>query len=71
MTDPLNAARLKLNDAVVRMREADRAHTDANRERTAATNDLNEAQKGFDAIVERIRSESATLGSDWGRGRFK
>lgn len=71
MTDPLNAARLKVSDAAARLRTADRAYSDASREQTSARNALNEAQKEFDAAVEKVRGEAASVGTDWGRSRLK
>ena len=71
MSDPLDQARLKVNDALARKRAADRACSDSNREQTNALNALNEAQKEFDIVVDKIRRESATLDSDWGQRRLK
>lgn len=71
MTDPLTTARLKVEDATARVQRAERSRSEASREHTSATNALNEAQKEFDATVEKIRAESATLGSNWGQRRLK
>lgn len=71
MIDKSEAARLALNDASNKLQEAislfesaDETYRSASRERTAATNRLNDAQKKFDEVVGEIR-KAAPRESNW------
>ncbi len=67
MTDAktLSAAEQELREATEHMASMQRVFDNASRERTSAVNRLNEAQKEFDAAVERTRKVSTVQGSDW------
>lgn len=63
---PIVEAANKLAMARSEFESADVAYQRASRDRTTATNRLNEAQKAFDAVVAEMRKD-APRDSDWKR----
>lgn len=55
----------ELDNALSRYRDACQAYDTASRERTACVNSLNQAQKKFDEVLEKIRGQASAHGSDW------
>lgn len=61
----LNEASSRVTDAIEALQEARERLEVAGREETSAINQLNEAQKAFDAALTEFRGQTAPRGSDW------
>lgn len=69
-TAELQKSMEELDNALSKYLDACQAYDTASREKTACLNSLNQAQRNFDEVLDKVKGQASAKGSDWGSDKF-